>query len=169
MVDLPQAGTRSKLHSVARHSLAILLATTALGVVSAHAVDGTWTGAGSEWTDGTNWSSTPTVPDGIATFTNTGPTTVQSSGLVNIGSVQFTAAPNAQAYTITTNDIFLVNGTGVFNNSTNTQTFNVNFSVVFQNSSTASGGSNPVTYNNNGAISFTNRAAPSSPMPPLVS
>ncbi|MEH2561426.1 autotransporter domain-containing protein [Bradyrhizobium sp. AZCC 2289] len=161
MVDLKLSlpDTRRTLQSVTRHSLAVLLATSALGVVSAHAVDGTWTGASnSEWTDGTNWSSTPSVPDGTATFTNTGPAAVQSNGLVNIGTVLFTGAPNpnAQAYTIDTNDIFLVNGTGVFNNSTNTQTFNVNSSMVFQNSSSASAGSHAVTYNNNSAIAFTN-------------
>ena len=39
-----------------------------LGPGTAHAVDGTWTGPGGEWTTGTNWSSSPTVPDGTATF-----------------------------------------------------------------------------------------------------
>ena len=83
-----------RLRAVVRHSLATLLATTALGVVAAHAVDGTWIGATStDWTDGTNWTSTPTVPDGTATFTNTGSTTVDSNGLVNIGAVVFTARP----------------------------------------------------------------------------
>jgi autotransporter-associated beta strand protein len=138
--------------------LATLLATTALGIVAAHAVDGTWTGASStEWTDGTNWSSTPTVPDGTATFTNTGPTTVDSNGLVNIGAVLFTVAPNAQAYTVNTNDIFVVSGAGISNNSTNVQTFNVGSSMVFTNSSSASGGSNFVTYSvSGGAMAFTN-------------
>lgn len=143
-----------RLRAVVRHSLATLLATTALGVVAAHAGDGTWVGGTStEWTDGTNWSPTPTVPDGIATFTNTGLTTVDSNGLVNIGAVVF-AAPNAQAYTINTNDIFVVNGVGISNNSTNAQTFNVGASMVFLNSSTASGGSNFVTYNVSSAMSF---------------
>lgn len=146
----------SRLGSLLRHSLATLLATTALGIVAAHAVDGTWTGASStEWTDGTNWTSTPDVPDGTATFTNTGPATVDSNGLVNIGAVLFTAAPNAQAYTVNTNDIFVVNGAGISNNSTNLQTFVVGSSMVFLNSSSASGGSNVVTYNvNGGAMSF---------------
>ena len=62
----------SPVRSALRNSLAVLLATTALGVVSAHAVDGTWSGPGAEWTDGANWSSNPTVPDGTATFTNNG-------------------------------------------------------------------------------------------------
>ena len=153
----PFAGAGRRLKSAARRSLAALLATTALGVVSAHAADGTWSGASSnEWTDGTNWSSTPAVPDGTATFSNVGPTAVVSNGLVSVGSVQFSAAPNAPAYTIDTNDVFLVNGTGVFNDSTNPQTFNVNAAMVFQNSSTASGGALPVTYNNFAIISFTN-------------
>lgn len=144
-----------RLRAVVRHSLATLLATTALGVVAAHAGDGTWVGGTStEWTDGTNWSPTPTVPDGTATFTNTGLTTVDSNGLVNIGAVVFTAAPNAQAYTINTNDIFVVDGVGISNNSTNAQTFNVGASMVFLNSSTASGGSNFVTYNVSSAMSF---------------
>ncbi|MBR0757060.1 autotransporter domain-containing protein [Bradyrhizobium jicamae] len=147
-LKLPVPFLRQGLNATVRQSVAVLLATTALGVVSAHAVDGTWTGATStEWTDGTNWTSTPTVPDGTATFTNTGSTTVDSNALVNIGSILFTAAPNAQAYTINTNDIFVVNGAGVSNNSTNAQTFNVSSSMVFTNSSTASGGSTPVTYN----------------------
>lgn len=144
-----------RLRAVVRHSLATLLATTALGVVAAHAGDGTWVGGTStEWTDGTNWSPSPTVPDDTATFTNTGLTTVDSNGLVNIGAVVFTAAPNAQAYTINTNDIFVVNDVGISNNSTNAQTFNVGASMVFLNSSTASGGSNFVTYNVSSAMSF---------------
>lgn len=146
----------SRLGALLRHALATLLATTALGIVVARAADGTWTGASStEWTDGTNWTSTPDVPDGTATFTNTGPATVDSNGFVNIGAVVFTAAPNAQAYTVNTNDIFVVNGAGISNNSTNLQTFVVGSSMVFLNSSSASGGSNVMTYNvNGGAISF---------------
>lgn len=145
-----------RLRSVIRHSLATLLATTALGVVAAHALDGDWVGSSSnEWTDGTNWSSTPAVPDVTATFTNTGPNSVTTSGLVNIGSVIFSTTPNAQAYTITTGDIFVVNGTGVANNSTNTQTFSVGSTMVFLNSSSASSGSNFVTYSvSGGAMSF---------------
>jgi uncharacterized protein with beta-barrel porin domain len=155
-IRLPDTGHR--LRSATQQSLAVLLATTALGVVSAHAVDGTWLGnnAGdpTEWIDPANWTSNPNLPDGTGTFTNNGAsTTVDANGLVNIGTVSFTAA--APAYTITTNDIFLINGTGVTNNAAVTQTFNVTSSLVFQNSSSASTGPGAVTYNNNGAISFT--------------
>ncbi|MBR0774520.1 autotransporter domain-containing protein [Bradyrhizobium diazoefficiens] len=149
------ATIRYNLRSVARHSLATLLASTALGVVAAHAVDGSWVGGTStEWTDGTNWTSTPAVPDGTATFTDTGLTTVDANGSVSIGAVVFTAAPNAQAYTVNVNDIFVVNGAGISNNSTNPQTFNVGAIIAFTNASSASGGSNVVTYTVNGAMSF---------------
>jgi autotransporter-associated beta strand protein len=155
-IRFPDTGRR--MRSATRQSLAVLLATTALGVVSAHAVDGTWLGnnAGdpTEWIDPANWTSNPNLPDGTGTFTNNGAsTTVDANGLVNIGTISFTAA--APAYTITTNDIFLINGTGVTNNGAVTQTFNVASSLVFQNSSSASTGPGAVTYNNNGAISFT--------------
>lgn len=145
-----------RVGSLLRHSAATLLATAALGVAAAHAVDGTWTGSTStEWTDGTNWTSTPAVPDGTATFTNSGPATVDSNGFVNVGAVVFTAAPNAQAYTVDVNDIFVINGAGISNNSTNVQTFVAGSSMVFLNSSSASGGSNVVTYSvSGGAMSF---------------
>ncbi|MCG2671614.1 hypothetical protein ACFPFP_32265 [Bradyrhizobium sp. GCM10023182] len=67
-----------RLRAVIKHSLATLLATTALGVVAAHAVDGTWTGATTDWTAPTNWSIL-TVPDGTATFSNTGSAAVDTT------------------------------------------------------------------------------------------
>src|SRR5947199_6959824 len=60
------ASTRAALRgSVCIGALAMLPGT-------AQAVDGTWQGPGAEWTTGTNWSSSPTVPDGTATFSNNG-------------------------------------------------------------------------------------------------
>lgn len=146
------------LGSVVRHSLATLLATTALGVVAAHAVDGTWTGGSSDWTDPANWSSSPSVPDVTATFTNTGSTAVDNNnGVVSIGTIQFTNT--AQAYTFTIGNPFIVNGTGIINNDTvNTQNFGVTSgnNLVFQNSSTASGGAGAVTITNDvgGNVNF---------------
>lgn len=152
---IPLRSTGRLLQSARRHSLAILLATTALGAVSAHAVDGTWTGATGEWVDGTNWSSNPDVPDGTATFSNAGATAVANdNGDINIGTILFTAAPNAQAYTVSINNTALINTLGVINNSTNLQTFNVSsgVSMVFLNASSASGGSGAVTINNAGGF-----------------
>ncbi|WP_145661541.1 autotransporter domain-containing protein [Bradyrhizobium stylosanthis] len=147
-----------RLRSVRRHALATLLATTALGVVAAHAVDGTWSGASSDWTDPANWSSNPSVPDGTATFTNTGSASVDNfNGVVVIGTVQFTNT--AQVYTVTIGDAFILNGTGIINNSGNTQNFvsaSNGINMVFQNSSTASGGTGAVTITNSsgGTVSF---------------
>lgn len=146
------------LRSVVRHSLATLLATTALGIVAAHAVDGTWTGGSTDWTDPTNWSSNPSVPDETATFTNTGSTAVDNNnGVVSIGTIQFSNA--AQAYTFTIGNPFIVNATGIINNDTvNSQNFVVTSgnNLVFQNSSTASGGAGAVTITNDvgGNVNF---------------
>jgi uncharacterized protein with beta-barrel porin domain len=161
-IQAPRSGRRPG--SVARHSVAVLLATTALGVVSAHAVDGTWVSGSGEWTDPTSWSSNPTVPDGIATFTNTGTTAVTNNGgVVAIGELLFTSAPNAQAYTVTINNPFIINATGIVNNSTNTQTFEVTSgnSLVFQNGSTANSGTGAVsiTNDNGGFINFQNTSS----------
>ncbi len=141
----PEQLGRRGLRTVARHSLAVLLASTALGVVAARAQDATWVGnnAGdpNEWIENNNWTPA-TIPTGTATFTNNGaPTTVDANGIVSVNAITFTGAPNnAPAYTITMNDIFIVSGTGVTNNSTNTQTINNTVSAVFQNSSSASAG-----------------------------
>jgi hypothetical protein len=73
-------------------------------------VDGTWQGAGNDWTDGTNWSSNSSVPDCTATFANTGSTNVDNTnGLVTIGRINFNAG--APSYTITVDNNGLVNGT----------------------------------------------------------
>src|SRR5438876_1666050 len=83
-----QIATRSTPAALSR---AALLGSVWLGALAmlapspAHAVDGTWTGPGTQWTVGTNWSSTPpnTVPDDIATVTNSpgAPTSVTIQAL----------------------------------------------------------------------------------------
>jgi hypothetical protein len=80
---------------------------------AAHAVDGTWQGPGNQWTTGTNWSSSPDVPDGTATFTNNAaPTSVTISSTTSIGTIQFTAA--APAYSFAVNlALFEINGSGL--------------------------------------------------------
>ncbi len=154
----------NRLRSAARQSLAALLATTALGVVSAHAVDGTWVSGSGEWTDPTSWSSNPTVPNGTATFNNGGTTAVTNNGgVVAIGEILFTSAPNAQAFAFTINNPFIVTATGIVNNSTNTQTFEVTSgnSLVFQNGSTGNSGTGAVSITNDGGgfINFQNTSS----------
>ena len=82
----------------------LLLGGIAIAGHAAHAVDGVWSGPGAEWTTGTNWSSTPTVPDNTATFTNNGaPTSVTISNDASINTMQFSAA--APAYTFSTQQL----------------------------------------------------------------
>ena len=86
------------------------VAIVASGAGSARAVDGTWVGAGSEWTTGSNWSSAPVVPDGTATFTNNGaPTAVTISNSTSIGTMEFTTAAPAYSFTVTNSASFAIN------------------------------------------------------------
>src|SRR5262245_14206320 len=77
---------------------------------SAQAVDGTWTGPGAEWTTGTNWSSSPTVPDNTATFTGNGaPTSVTISNNVSINTIQFDAAAPPYSFSVQNGATFTIN------------------------------------------------------------
>jgi autotransporter-associated beta strand protein len=137
----------------------LLAGLLSLGAASdARAFDGTWVGATPDWADPSNWTSNPDVPDGTATFSNSGSTAVDSSVFTIIGAIQFTAAPNAQAFTITNSaDFFFVNGAGIFNDSINVQTINIlGDGVSFLQSSTASGGSNVVSLVNSTVLNFLN-------------
>jgi hypothetical protein len=61
-------------------------------------VNGTWTGTTSNvWNTGTNWTSSPTVPTGTATFSGAGPTTVAFTASATIQTIQFNSG--APAYT----------------------------------------------------------------------
>ena len=91
---------------------------------AAHAVDGTWTGPGTEWTTGTNWSSSPTVPDNTASFTNNGaPPSVTISNNAAINTIEFTAAAPAYSFTVQNSATFTVNSTS------NSSSFMPDFSV----------------------------------------
>jgi fibronectin-binding autotransporter adhesin len=130
----------------------------ALAPNAAHALDGTWTGPGAEWTDGTNWSSTPDVPDDTATFTNNAaPTSVAISNDASINTIQFTAGAPAFNFTTSGTGItFDVNGAGIVNNSALAPTFINNDNLNFNNASSAG---NAVIVNNNGAVlSFNNNS-----------
>src|ERR1700759_1354154 len=107
----PEQPGRRGLRTVARHSLVVLLASTALGVVAARAQDATWVGnnAGdpNEWIENNNWTPAA-IPTGTATFTNNGaPTTVDANGIVSVNAITFTAAPNnPPGHTHPPNDLF---------------------------------------------------------------
>ena len=87
MAASPPSAVRTWPALLAGVSLAAL---ASLAPYPAHAVDGTWSGPGSEWTDGTNWSSTPAVPDNTATFiNNAAPTSLTISNDASINTIQF--------------------------------------------------------------------------------
>jgi autotransporter-associated beta strand protein len=136
---------------------AYLLATTAaaalLAATSAHATDGTWQGPGAEWTTGTNWSSTPTVPDNTATFTNNGaPTAVTISASTSINTMVFAPAAPAYSFTLGGSAAFTIAGAGIVNTSSNAPNFFVGpiSTLSFTNNSTAG---NAVITNNAGGFS----------------
>jgi T5SS/PEP-CTERM-associated repeat protein len=94
----------------------------------ARAVDGTWQGPGVEWTTGTNWSSSPLVPDGVgtATFTNnSAPTSVTISNNAAINTIQFDSAAPAYSFTVQNGATFTING-GTTNSSASLPAFTVN-------------------------------------------
>ena len=134
-----------------------MLATTAaaalLAATSAHATDGTWQGPGAEWTTGTNWSSTPTVPDNTATFTNNGaPTAVTISASTSINTMVFASGAPAYSFTLGGSTAFTIAGAGIVNASSNAPNFFVGpiSTLSFTNNSTAG---NAVITNNAGGFS----------------
>src|SRR5215475_9197643 len=150
----PRGGTLPRVALLAGVSLAALATLAPI----AHAVDGTWTGPDTEWTDGTNWSSNPDVPDNAATFSNNGaPTSVTISDDASINTIQFTAG--APAFNFTTRGTGItcdVNGTGIVNNSAFAPSFINNDNLNFNGASSAG---NAVIINNNGAVlSFNNNS-----------
>jgi outer membrane autotransporter protein len=119
-------------------SRAALLGSVWLGALAtlspdaAHATDGTWQGGvvpfPNEWTQGTNWSSSPLVPDGVgtATFTNnSAPTSVTISNDAAINSIQFDSAAPAYSFTVQNGATFTING-GTINSSASLPAFTVN-------------------------------------------
>jgi autotransporter-associated beta strand protein/T5SS/PEP-CTERM-associated repeat protein len=119
-------------------------------------VSGTWTAPlpnPQEWTQGTNWSSNPDVPDTTATFTNNlAATSVTISSTRSIGTIQFTFG--APAYSFAVNlALFEINGLGIVNNSAFAPSFTNNGAITFTNASSA--GNSSITSNGGFLLSFT--------------
>jgi autotransporter-associated beta strand protein/T5SS/PEP-CTERM-associated repeat protein len=92
---------------------------------SAQAVDGTWTGPGAEWTTGTNWSSSPAVPDNTATFTGSFPTSVTISSNAAINTIDFDAGAPAYSFLVQNGATFTINN-AINNSSSFGPAFSVN-------------------------------------------
>ncbi|MGZ3307621.1 MAG: beta strand repeat-containing protein, partial [Xanthobacteraceae bacterium] len=111
-------------------------------------MSGTWTAPlpnPQEWTQSTNWSSNPDVPDTTATFTNnSAATSVTISSTTSIGTIQFTSL--APAYSFAVNlALFEINGLGIVNNSAFAPSFTNNGAITFTNASSA--GNSSITSN----------------------
>jgi len=119
---------------------------------------------GGAWNNSTvNWSTnTPAgtknsawTPGGDAQFQGTAGGTVTVGDNLNVGSATFTAV--AGSFTISNSYDIEVNGAGISNNSLVTQTVtNPGGTINFNNSSSASGGSAPVTYSTVSTLNFNN-------------
>jgi autotransporter-associated beta strand protein len=136
------------------------LGLAALASGSAIAQNATWNGASSAFGDSNNWLPT-SVPTATATFANAGSSNVNDSlGAITIGTILFSSTPNAQAYTFNIDNSLTLGGSGITNNSTNTQIFNITSTnpahVIFDNGSSASNGTGAVTINNSGFVLFDN-------------
>src|SRR5262249_48534720 len=149
-------------------SRAALLGSVWLGALAmltpstAQALDGTWTARPpnpKEWTQGTNWSSTPNVPDGTATFTNNGAATsvtISGPGATSIGTIQFTAAAPAYSFVVNLAPLFEINGAGIVNNSAFAPSFTNNGAMTISN---GSAGNSMIVTNGGFLLSFTDTSS----------
>src|SRR6516164_4517392 len=144
------SSARTRGRALRRVGLLAGVSLIALAPSAAHAIDGVWIGPAAEWTDGTNWSSNPGVPDKAATFTNNGaPTSATISDDASINTIQFTAGAPAFNFTTSGTGItFDVNGTGIVNNYGFAPSFTNNDNLNFNNASSAG---NAVITNSTGA------------------
>ncbi|PKQ04552.1 MAG: hypothetical protein CVT72_12080 [Alphaproteobacteria bacterium HGW-Alphaproteobacteria-11] len=124
----------------------MLMATTAvLALMSgpALAVDGQWLAnpANSSWNSGANWSSNPAVPDGAVTFGNSTETTIGVNGIHTLDSITFGNPSDAFTINLNASARFFFDGDGIVNNDVQTQTFNIatglSTGIGFRNNSTA--------------------------------
>src|SRR6516225_564061 len=152
------SSARTRGRALRRVGLLAGVSLIALAPSAAHAIDGVWTGPGAEWTDGTNWSSTPDVPDNAATFTNNGaPTSATISDDASINTIQFTAGAAAFNFvTSGTGITFDINGAGIVNNSAFAPSLTNNDNLNFNNASSA--GNAVIINNNGGVLSFNNNS-----------
>lgn len=129
------------------------LACFGLGATPARAVDGTWLAAPAtnDFNTGTNWTSSPSVPNGTASFgASTKTSLIFSSLATNVGTLQFNAGAPAYSFALQLQppgfcapcfpQSLTLNSNGVVNQSGNQPTFTLFLGggLTFQNSATAS-------------------------------
>jgi autotransporter-associated beta strand protein len=121
-----------------------LLASVCLGAVNAHATDATWLAAPAttDWNTGTNWTSSPTVPDEKATFDTSSQTSITFSSTTFIQTIQFTSFGSSFTFSLPSSTLNIT-GAGILFASqefTQTPTFNQSLdgSLRFFGTATAS-------------------------------
>lgn len=143
---------------------AFLAAAACLAVSAAQAqVSGFWTGQGlnSNWQDGANWTTNPSVPSlpgdtayflGYDSFSGTASPLVQLSGPVSLQYVYFESSFALENYNIDTNGNFLSVGNGyLFNNTGANQTLTNATGSLYLNGSSFMNSSGGFTVNNGNA------------------
>ncbi|MBV8393871.1 MAG: autotransporter domain-containing protein [Alphaproteobacteria bacterium] len=118
--------------------------------------NGTWllSPGTADYNTGTNWSSN-TVPDSgaTATFGTSNRTSIGISSSVSPGSFTFNSGASSYTFTIGTGVSVGVTGSGIANNSSSSQTFNVNAgTITFSNSASLTGSSLFINATNGGTI-----------------
>lgn len=129
----------------------VLVTIACLAPAAVHAQNATWllNPGSNAFGTATNWSPA-TVPTGTASFGVSNTTTIDLTGGFNIGGLTFNAG--ASAYTFNNADLDLT-GAGIVNNSSQTQTFNIDAASLMSFDNSASAGT-AVINNNGGNITF---------------
>ena len=113
------------LNLAARFAIPVIVLNGVSGVAFAQNAEWGAPNATADWNTSTNWISNPQTipgPNGTATFTGNPPTAISTAGVVEVGTLQFTAP----SY-IFNNDhgAIRINGAGVDSSLANAPTFNV--------------------------------------------
>lgn len=148
----PAEASRHALWQLPRNAVRMLL----VGIVAAHAQDGTWTPGSSDWNTASNWTPSTAVPSGIATFGSSTVNTVTFSSSASVGTLQFNAGAPAYSFNLEASNFFNISGAGIVDNSSNAVTFTTSNGgeLQFQMSSTA--GTTVLITNSTGVTSFEN-------------
>lgn len=110
---------------VPRTATAVAILSILLSISTSLAGSATWKGnpTSGDWNTATNWTpqTVPNAVDAIATFQSSNVTSISTSAVTNVGGIVF--GTNASPFTITPGHDFLINGSGITNNSGITQQF----------------------------------------------
>jgi hypothetical protein len=121
--------------------MAIVSALVLVTADAAFAGSATWklNPTSGDWNTAANWMP-PTVPNGAAdtaTFAASSVTNVALSRRVQVNGIVFDAGASVFTITVGPNDIMLISGTGITNDSAATQNWQIISTLDFENSATA--------------------------------